>query len=253
MSIIDKPICKHEYFKDYDFLLNRVDDLVKQNNKYQITRYSAFLKPNECTIITKYLKENIQYRFDGGFPSATFKRLIIGDKQDNNVCCLTCRVKSDFISLSHRDVLGALMNLGLKREQFGDLWIDDDLIVIYLALEISQYVIDNLEQINKLKVKFVLTDKIILPNDKLLVFTKTIASFRLDSVVSALLGVSRNNAQTLIRQKLVFVNYEALEENSYLCNNYDTISIRGYGRYVIMEVIKITKKERLLLKFGKYE
>ena len=122
-----------------------------------------------------------------------------------------------------------------------------------VAEEIAQYVIDNLQQINKLKVKLSFAEKVILPNKRLLVFTKTIASFRLDSVVSALLAISRTNAQILIKQKLVFVNYEILEENSYLCNNDDTISVRGYGRYIIMEVIKITKKERLLLKFGKYE
>ena len=251
--IIDKNTSKHEHFKDYDFLLSRIDDLIKQNEKYQTPRYSIFLKPNECAVITKYLGTSIQYRFDGGFPDATFKRLIIGDDHDNNVRCLICHVKSNFVNISHRDILGALMNLGLVREQFGDLWIDEDLIVIYVASEITQYVIDNLEQINKLKVKLSLTDEVILPNEKLYVFTKTIASFRLDSVVSALLATSRNNAQVLIKQKLVFVNYETLEENSYLCNNYDTISVRGYGRYIIMEVIKITKKERLLLKFGKYE
>ena len=76
---------------------------------------------------------------------------------------------------------------------------------------------------------------------------------RLDSIVSALINVSRTKAQSLIDDKMVFVNYKLLEEKSYLCNNDDTISVRGYGRYVIMEVVKTTKKQRLLLRLGKYE
>ncbi|MEA5026503.1 hypothetical protein SDC9_103188 [bioreactor metagenome] len=234
-------------------LLKRVDDLIKQWEKYQQPRYSFFLKPNEILSIQQYLGTKYPYHFDGGYSEAQLKRLIVGETADNRISCLTYQSDSKYIVLTHRDVLGALMNLGIEREQFGDMWIEDGRIVLYAISDIADYIIDNLIQINKLKVKLTIADAVFEHQEKIRVFQKTITGFRLDNIVQTITGSSRTKAQQMIRQQVVAVNYEVLEENDHLCNNGDTISVRGFGRYVIMEVVKITKKERLLLKFGKYE
>ncbi len=239
--------------QDLKALFKRVDEYIAQNIKYDRTIYSAFLTPYQIAAITSYFNDNTIFRFEGGYPEATMKRLIIGDSNITKIACLSCIINNNYIKLTHRDVFGALMNLGIRKEQFGDVIVDDKQVFIFVDEDIARFVIDNLVKINKLNVRFSYYEATLSNMIKLKVFQKAITSMRLDSIVSALINVSRTKAQSLIEDKMVFVNYMLLEEKSYLCNNDDTISVRGYGRYVIMEVVKTTKKQRLLLRLGKYE
>ncbi len=240
-------------FNEYDSLLKRIDELSDQSERYQLPRYSNFLRPNEYQTVNMYLKNRCLYEISGGYPNATLRRVIFNDPSNNKIVCLYCHIKDKYVKLTHRDVLGALMNLGIKRDQFGDMWVDNGVIVIYVMEENHRYIIDHLTKINKLNVSFSISLQPIIPNINIREFTKVVSGLRLDCIVAALVNISRSKAQDLIVSGLVSVNYEMLEEKDFLCNNDDTISIRGYGRYIIMEVLKNTKKERLLLRLGQYE
>lgn len=77
-----------------------------------------------------------------------------------------------------------------------------------------------------------------------------IPSLRLDAVVAKVMNTSRNNAQDIIREKRVFVNYVECTKDTYTCKINDILSIRKWGRIKILEMVKTTKKDRLLIKIG---
>ncbi|MDD3924782.1 MAG: YlmH/Sll1252 family protein [Erysipelotrichaceae bacterium] len=234
-------------------LLRRIDDLLYQSERDGLAKFTNFLTVSDYQLIDEYLRHRCDYMIDGGYPDALFKRVIINHQGESNIFCLTCTINNKYLKINHRDVLGSVMNLGIKRDQFGDIWIDDNIIVIYVVEHVYRYIIDNLTRINQLRVKFSISEESFLPRVNIKESVKVVSSLRLDTIVASMINVSRSKTQSLIKQGSISVNFKVLEENSYLCNNGDTISIRGYGRYIVNEVVKSTKNKRLLLKLGKYE
>ncbi len=240
-----------QHFHSYGELLRRIDDLVEQAERYQKARLTPFLRPNEIEAVKRYLGKKHDYRFDGGYPQAEMKRLIIG-KGDSEILCLCADISNREIKLEHRDVYGALMNLGMRREQFGDLFLKDGKAYIYVCADSAQYVIENLTKIHRLSVDFHVCEPV--ENDvRIKEYVKTVSSYRLDAIVQTMANISRARAQEMIRAKLVSLNFEVLEDVDALCHNEDTISIRSYGKFRLYETLSETRKKRLLIRFGKYE
>lgn len=251
MSMKSATSIKH--FQGYEDLLKRVDDLIDQHNRYRKARLTPFLRPNEQKVIASYLGGKHEYHFDGGYPESETRRLVIGETDEEVAVCMYCDIFSRSIKIEHRDVLGAISNCGLNRDQFGDIFINNDRAVVYCTAESARFLQENLTQIHRLNVEFRKSDEHIENEVKLKESTRTVSSYRLDSIVSCLANISRAKAQSLIRSEMVSVNYETLEESDYLCDNGDTISVRGHGRYKLIEFIGKTRKDRNLIRFGKYE
>lgn len=244
----------YQHFKGYEELLRRIDDYVEQSDRYQKARITPFLRLNEVEAVKRYLGNRVEYRCDGGYEGSEMQRIVIGDNEaDAEIVCLYAKIANKAVKIEHRDVYGALMNQGMKREQFGDVFIKDDLAVIYCTKESAQFIKDNLISIHRVSVSFTESETPIANEVHLREFEKSVAAYRLDSCVSAMCNLSRAKAQQLIRGKMVSVNHEVLEETDYLCNNEDTISVRGYGRFIVLETIGTTRKNRLVIRFGKYE
>ena len=242
-----------QHFKGYEELLSRVDDLVDQSERYQKARVTPFLRYNEAEAIKRYLGKRVPVRFDGGYPDAEYQRAVIGKEEgDSEIVCLTADVSNKMVKIEHRDLYGALMSLSLKREQFGDVFLKEGKAVIYCTKEASRIIMSQLTQIAHLHVSFEVSDKAIANEVKYTEFEKSVANYRLDAIVSAMANISRSKATDMIRAKLVSVNHEVNESVSTVCKDKDIISIRGYGRYVIFETISMTRKNRYLIRFGKY-
>ncbi len=244
----------YQHFKGYEELLRRIDDYIDQSDRYQKARITPFLRANEVEVVKRYLGNRVEYRCDGGYPQSEMKRIVIGDAEaDAEIVCLVAKLKNKAVRIEHRDVYGALMHQGIKREQFGDVFLKDESAVIYCTKESARFIMDNLRSIRSLSVQFEVAE-IPLENEvHLREFEKSVSTYRLDSCVAAMCNLSRSRAQEMIRGKLVSVNHEVLEETSYLCNNEDTISVRGYGRFLVLETVGTTRKGRLVIRFGKYE
>lgn len=240
-----------EHFKGHEDLIKRVDDLLWQYDKHKKAKLTPFLRPNQQKAISKYLGNKYEYYFDGGFDDSELKRLVIGDG-NSEVVCTYANIFSKNIKIEHRDLLGAIMNCGLERNQFGDVFLKDDLAIVYCTYESAKYLVSNLTQINRLNVEFKISETNIEPNYNIDEFTKSVNSYRLDSLVSAICNISRNKASDLIKADRVAVNFDTIEECDYLCDNGDTISVRQYGRFKVLEFLSKTRKDRNLVKFGKY-
>jgi RNA-binding protein YlmH len=242
-----------EHYKGNESFVARVQDWINQAERYHKPIVTPFLNETECFIVEKICGKQIPYRFDGGSKDATLKRVIFFDEDGFSlVVCLVATFNTKFETISHRDVLGSLMNIGIERNQIGDLWVDDNRIVCYTTDTQGDYIIQNCTRIKRSSIQFSESPihyEQVIKKEK---FTVTISSERLDNVVSAMMQKSRTIAQEYIQSQKVRVNHEILEETSKLCNNGDTISIRGVGKFIYLGKIKTTRKDRYLVEFEKY-
>lgn len=155
--------------------------------------------------------------------------------------------------LSHRDFLGALMSLGIKRSCVGDIKIADGEAVVFLKADIADYVISQLDKIGRVGVKLDCTDAVdIQINDDISYLNITVSSLRLDNVVSAVLNLSREKSSQAVKSGLVSVNHTLKQSPSYQLKEGDSIVFKGKGKFVVDELAGESKKGKKKLIIKKY-
>ena len=240
-----------------ELLLARVEDTLNACLLNNRPKFLGFLSKEESVLVDNFLKKrNSKYCFYGGEHSA--QRVFLccyPDWMDEpsfpiKALTFTYRAVDD---LRHRDFLGALMSLGLKRETIGDILIEQGRGVVFLSEEIEDFVLQNLTKIGKVGVTATKGYTLPLPeSDTLTEKTAIISSLRLDCVVSALANFSRNTANEYIENGLVSINSVVFQKNTKLVNNGDVIAIRHKGKFQIISTDKKTKKEKTVLCFNSF-
>lgn len=161
---------------------------------------------------------------------------------------------SKFESLTHRDYLGAILSLGVKREKLGDINVFDDGAEIYIKKEISDYIRYNFEKIKHTPVR--VTE--ILPGEarkkiqEFKLIEVSVASDRLDTFIAALLKLSREKSAEAIKSGLVKINHVCILQRDKAVNEGDILSIKGYGRFSIGSFVRYTKSDRIVYEVKKY-
>lgn len=145
--------------------------------------------------------------------------------------------------LTHRDFLGALMNLGIERTTLGDIIIIENKGYVFCTAVIAPFIVDTLEQIKHTHVKCRITE---LPAEVSApaVLTRKIqaASERIDAVIARVHQLSRGESLELFRQKKVFLNGLRCENSSYLLKPEDVVTARGFGKFTYMGYESVSKK-----------
>lgn len=161
----------------------------------------------------------------------------------------TCRGEGD---LTHRDFLGALLGLGIERRSIGDILTEPGRAVMFVSESIAPFVEANLEKVGRHSVAVSRDSGSPLPAPKpLLENTAVISSARLDCVAAAILGVSRGAAADLITAGRCQIGHRECLSVSKPVAEGDTLSIRGQGRFVVLQCREKTKKGRIRLVYGK--
>ena len=155
--------------------------------------------------------------------------------------------------LTHRDFLGALLNLGIVRETLGDILIEEGRCVFFCRSEISDFLLSQTEKIGGVGVRLSPGAERPFPAlHRFREFTAVVASARLDCVVAAAVGTSREKAAEKIRSGLVMLNHKAVCSPSAAVIEGNRVSIRGTGRFILDAVGPVTKKGRLRIAGRKY-
>ncbi len=240
---------------------------------------TSFLTPGEHRVLTERLiREGNSSRFFafGGYSSAErvcvffvpdFFDSFVDISSEKNALIEYCAedikekitaikiVGSGYKKLTHRDYMGALLNMGIDRDTLGDICPLDDLsCVIFLQRSVSELLLSNLEKIGSDKVKVSAYDDCMSFSyvKKTVPLSDTVASPRLDSVVSALTKESREKAKNLILAEAVDLNYLPCAKTDMRVEAGDIISVRGYGKFSVTDLSDQTKKGRLWLRAEKY-
>ncbi|MDT8859104.1 YlmH/Sll1252 family protein [Alkalihalobacillus sp. MEB130] len=174
--------------------------------------------------------------------------------EDFNLTLFSIDYPSKFVTLQHRDILGSIMNIGIKREKFGDISLNDNGVAqIIIASEISDYVEMNVQTIGKAPVHLnrIPISEHIIPKDEWIEDVTTTSSMRLDVIMAKIYKLSRSKVSPYIEKGLVKVNWKTVDRTDFTLEAGDYISVRGYGRAKIIAIEGLTKKEKYRLRFGK--
>jgi RNA-binding protein YlmH len=235
-----------------NLLLNRFEELGNRAFSRGIWVFSEFLTLAEQDILLS-MRPICPFTLQGGALSAERKVAAFGSEElcgwveEAPIDCVKIAALSQKFAdkLTHRDFLGSLMGLGIRREVLGDIMIFDNVGYLFCLNTISGYICDNLTQVRHTTVRCERCEApdiaTALPDTTELV----VASERLDALVAAVYRLSRSEAQELISQEKVFLSGRLPNGASATISEGTIVSVRGYGRFIYEGTIRETKKGRL--------
>lgn len=177
-------------------------------------------------------------------------RALIDENADRAVAAVCVR-GSGYRVLSHRDYLGSILGLGLERDALGDIAVQNEHeAVVFCPQSLVPFLIENLNKVasDTVKCRRYVVDEGFTDGKKYTPIAGTVASPRLDCVVAALTGMSREDAQGAVRTGLVEVEFEPAERVDTILTPPLTLSVRGYGRFILRAFDGETRKGRLRLR-----
>jgi len=264
--MLEKELILKKLSKIEDKLLmsKMLDKALKSLTSRSVT-HSDFLDPYQRRLIEKTLSgcSDFDCIFDGGYTGAerviaVFRPNFMSIEEDGierGVFFRLLNIKPRAgDNLSHRDYLGSLMGLGIKREKIGDIIVYTDWCAVVVLKDIADYIKYNLVKIGNTRVDVDVKSihELQVPEPKVKEISTTVASLRLDCISSAGFGISRSKIAELIRVGKLNLNWETADSPARHIKEGDTISVRGKGRIVLESIKGRTRKDRISVSIKKY-
>lgn len=240
----------------------RLLDLSRQADSRQIVTFSGFLNLNEQNIYHSLQKELYTgSRLFGGYDYAERQMVaFIPDalyyEWNYPICCMKVSpLYPKFAeTFSHRDVLGAIMHLGIDRSRIGDILCQDKTAYIFCEESMCSFLQENLTQIRHTMISLSLaeTDLQLSIQPDFEERQEMIASNRIDAVIAKAFHLSRSEAASYLVSEKVFINGKCVTGNASPCTSGAIISVRGKGRFVFETDQIHSKKGKLMVRFLMY-
>lgn len=250
-----------------ELLIAKINDKYKFSiSKNKITN-TDFLNMSEKAVAEKFLKDNSikNYIFFGGNGENSDRNILIffPEKLDIEmvqknfekiVCGIRIKLPKDE-AYEHRIYLSGIMKLGIKREKIGDILVRENGADLIVLNEISEFLINNLKQLTRFKstnIEKIKINDIKIQEKEFEEFNIIVSSMRLDNFVAELAHTSRAKAEEILNEQRVFVNYSLEIKESKKIQIGDVINIRGKGKYIVGDILKSTKSNKIKLMIKKY-
>ncbi len=248
--------------------LAQVTDKIELSKRKNSVESTDFLDMYQLSLVKAFLKKNniTNYILYGGYEEAERKILVVYPEHEEDIV-----IKNQYENLvkvvrielaeenkgkySHRNYLGGIVKLGLKREKVGDIVVSPngaDIITVNEFATILENELPSLTRFQNSKIsikeiKELKKQEIRVEDVKIIV-----PSLRLDTVVSDLARTSRNKAVQIIKQERVFINGQNETKQAKQLKMEDVLTIRGKGRFIIKEVTGTTRSGRQVVRVEKY-
>lgn len=258
-------------YKDEQILEKRLLELSRLAYQRNIISYTDFLNLNELHILHSLPKVSLYsgYLTFGGYEEAERQMaaflpdaLSLRGETDldslfgKEICALCIRPLHEKYaeSLTHRDYLGALLNLGIDRSKIGDILTGERETYVFVKPKICDFLKNEMTKVRHTFVRVSdapLTEFHYEPHFDII--KGTVSSLRLDSLLALAFSASRSSLTGLIEGGKVFVNGKLITSNSYQIRENDIISVRGLGKFRFSESGNLTRKNRLFVEIKKYK
>lgn len=236
---------------------NRFLDLADRSFRQNIFTFTGFLSLAEQDILWQAAdKSRIRVTLNGGVMEAERQMARFGDPAELGyeeafpIVCLRIEPLAEKFAdpLTHRDFLGAIMNLGIDRSTVGDIFIDGKKGYVFCTETIAPWLMENLDQVRHTRIRCVKVESMgDIPARQLSFREENVASLRCDGILAAVWKLSRSQSLELFRQKKVFVNGRLMENNSYPLKEGDVLSARGFGKFIFRGEKHTTRKGKLVV------
>lgn len=236
-------------------------------SKNKIT-HTDFLNRTQIANLQQFLRQKsvTNYRFFGGNGEDSEKQILLfyPDKFSEEmveknlskiVCGLRIRLPKD-VQYEHRIYLSGIMKLGIKREKVGDILVRENGADIIALTEIADFLKTNLMELTRLKkatCEIIDINEVEKQERQFEEISIIVSSMRLDNFVSELARCSRTKAEEILNEQKVFVNDGLEMKSSKKINCQDQLTIRGKGKFIVQEIARATKSEKLVVNLKKFK
>ena len=260
MDARDKII---RYYKgtDGEAVAVKLVDFATQALKNRKCKLTGFLSPFEqemASVVSNSLGE-LKVDFDGGYGGAERQRAVFCHEDfqgtpNFEIAVVKAQWNGEFARLGHRDVLGAIMSLGVERELVGDIIAAKDCARFLVDKKMVEYFTANLTQIGSDKVETTVDalENISPKEERTKEIRATVASLRADSIAAAGFGMSRSKAAQEIAAEKIQLNWQTVKNAAQSIKQGDILSMRGRGRLEVVEIRGQTKKGRVGVLLKRY-
>lgn len=247
---------KHADEKEIHQLKNRLHDLAEKSFTQGIFTFTGFLGLSEQDIFWQEERNlsHAGYRLEGGCEGADRVVVRFGNPEEFGyevpypIACVHIQPLAPKFAdaLSHRDFLGALMNLGIERSTVGDIKVGERQAYLFCLDSIADFICENLSQVKHTHVKCSLAEDFQdIPQEEPETLAVQVQSLRVDAVLSKVYNLSREKSLDLFRAGKVYVDGRLCENNSRQLKCGETVNARGYGKFVLKEEPRQTRKGKL--------
>lgn len=249
--------------KEIQQLKNRFHDLADKSFQQGIFTFTGFLGLSEQDVFRREeprLKYAC-YQINGGCEDADRVVIRFGSIEELGyevpfpIACIHIEpLQVKFADqLSHRDFLGALMNLGIARDTLGDIKAGEREAYLFCLDSIAEFICENLTQIKHTNVKCsVVEDPGCIPQEEPVSVNIQVQALRADAVIAKIYGMSRERSLDLFRAGKIYVDGRLCENNSRILKAGETVNARGFGKFVLKGEARETRKGKLSVEAAVY-
>ena len=207
-------------------------------NRNTVTKFLTNFEQIVLSQIVAYNYSDFKVEFFGGFDDAERKKAKIISNEyydvDYDIVCLKAKFNNKFNRVEHRNILGAVHNLGINFNRFGDIIVLENEVYIFVDEEIADYIAMEFTKAGRVNLDFQRVDLAEVGIEKKYEdFEIVSSSFRIDSIVAKITNKSRSKVKEFLEQDFIKLNHVVLRNGEKTCTSEDTISIRKYGRFVV--------------------
>ena len=267
---MEKQLILSIYSKPEDkLLISKMLDKIESSKSKNKIENTDFLDMYQKHLLEKILKQEKvdNYIISGGtedterniivfYPEKLKTVVGINYKKVLPIVCIRINLpKEMYGKYSHRDYLGGLMKLGIKREKVVDLCVFEDGADILILDEISKFLlstISSLTRFSKSNIEIINVENIRKKKIEKEELKIIVPSMRLDAVISELLRTSRGKSEEIINEQRVFVNFDNIDKLTKQIKEKDLITVRGKGRFEITKIEGTTRNDRIKLIVNKF-
>lgn len=243
---INDPVKKIKIRK----ILDKIEIVLKKHT----IQFTDFLDPYEIELAKSVLNSfiDLEYIIKGGFENSERKIIIIYPeyifKEDIEIPISSLKIIGNLMDINHKDYLGSILSLGLKRNKIGDILVYEDFALVLVKKEICDYIIYNLQKVknNNVEVSLHILNSIKPPKYQYKYLNKFLKSLRLDVIISSTFKISRKESINIIKAGNIKVNWENVKKPSKKIKEKDLISVKGFGRFTLDEVKGRSKSNRIV-------
>lgn len=222
---------------------NHLKDLANKSYAQNIYLFSDFMGLYEQDLFHQMAGElpEKSYRIWGGKEHADRCMVRFGNPEefgyeaDFPIACIhVVPLNQKFAEeLSHRDFLGALMNLGIERSTLGDIIVGEKQAYLFCLESMAEFICQHLTQVKHTAVKCSMTEELAeVPTEEPKAELLQVASSRADAVIAKVYRISREESLELFRAGKIFVDGKLCENNARSLKENETVNARGYGKFI---------------------
>ena len=209
-------------------------------NRNTVTKFLTNFEQIVLSQIVAYNYSDFKVEFFGGFDDAERKKAKIISNEyydiDYDIVCLKAKFNNKFNRVEHRNILGAVHNLGINFNSFGDIIVLENEVYIFVDEEIADYIAMEFTKAGRVNLDFQRVDLAEVGIEKKYEdFEIVSSSFRIDSIVAKITNKSRGKVKEFFEQDFIKLNHVILRNGEKTCTTDDIISIRKYGRFVVKD------------------